>query len=129
MVRRGPRTGSRRRRFEGGRPGESARRSRRRGTRQRLASELLQNTGTATLDIEQQLRTLVDDSLGLHGRAAGFTAATPLLGAVPELDSMGVVALIGALEDRLGIAVEDDEIDGSVFETWGNLLAFVRSKL
>ncbi len=82
-----------------------------------------------TVDIEQQLRSIVDDSLGLHGRASGFAASTPLLGAVPELDSMGVVALLGALEDRLGIAVEDDEIDGSVFQTWGSLLEFVRSKV
>lgn len=80
------------------------------------------------VDIEQRLRQLVDESLGLRGRAAGFTAASPLLGAVPELDSMGVVAIIAALEDRLGVAVEDDEIDGSVFQTWGSLLSFVRSK-
>lgn len=128
MVRRGARAGPRRRRFEGGAAVKvhgAARGAAGGAASIRAAS----NTGTATLDIEQQLRTLVDDSLGLHGRAAGFTAATPLLGAVPELDSMGVVALIGALEERLGIAVEDDEIDGSVFETWGNLLAFVRSKL
>lgn len=80
------------------------------------------------VDIEKQLRSIVDDSLSLRGRSADFTAQTPLLGAIPELDSMGVVAIIAALEDRLGLAVDDDEIDGSVFETWGSLLAFVRTK-
>lgn len=81
------------------------------------------------MDIERQLRTLVDETLNLEGRSAAFAADTPLLGAVPELDSMGVVSLITAFEDRLGFAVDDDEIDGSVFQTWGSLLAFVRGKL
>lgn len=81
------------------------------------------------MDIEQQLRTLVDETLNLEGRSAVFVADTPLLGAVPELDSMGVVSLITAFEDRLGFSVDDDEIDGSVFQTWGTLLAFVRGKL
>ena len=81
------------------------------------------------MDIEQQLRTLVDETLNLEGRSAAFGADTPLLGAVPELDSMGVVSLITAFEDRLGFSVDDDEIDGSVFQTWGTLLAFVRGKL
>jgi acyl carrier protein len=81
------------------------------------------------VDIERQLRTLVDETLNLEGRSAAFVADTPLLGAVPELDSMGVVSLITAFEDRLGFAVDDDEIDGSVFQTWGSLLAFVRGKL
>ena len=81
------------------------------------------------MDIERQLRTRVDETLNLEGRSAAFAADTPLLGAVPELDSMGVVSLITAFEDRLGFAVDDDEIDGSVFQTWGSLLAFVRGKL
>lgn len=81
------------------------------------------------LDIQDQLRQLLNDALNLGGRASAFVADTPLLGAVPELDSMGVVSLITALEDRLGLAIDDDEIDGAVFETWGSLLAFVQGKL
>ena len=81
------------------------------------------------MEIENTLRSLVDETLNLEGRSAGFNANTPLLGAVPELDSMGVVSLITAFEDRLGLSVDDDEIDGSVFETWGSLLAFVTDKL
>lgn len=58
-----------------------------------------------------------------------FDDSTPLLGAVPELDSMGVVSLLTAFEDRLGFAVEDDEIDGSIFATFGTLLEFVKGKV
>jgi acyl carrier protein len=59
----------------------------------------------------------------------GFDASTPLLGALPELDSMGVVALITALEDRLGLAVDDDEISGETFATVSSLRDFVAAKL
>lgn len=81
------------------------------------------------LNTEQDLLALVDETLNLGGRSASFKAQTALLGAVPELDSMGVVALITAFEDRLGLTIDDDEIDGAVFETWGTLLDFLRGKL
>lgn len=72
-----------------------------------------------------ELKTILDDVLSLGGRAQSFTADTPLLGAIPELDSMAVVSLITAVEERFGISIADDEIDGSVFESFGSLLAFV----
>lgn len=67
----------------------------------------------------------LDETLGLAGRSAGFDASTPLLGALPELDSMGVVSLIAALEQRFGVMLPDDELDGSVFATVGSLSSFV----
>jgi acyl carrier protein len=76
-----------------------------------------------------QLLTLLDETLNLGGRSAGFSDETLLLGAIPELDSMGVVSLLTAFEDRFGFTVEDDEIDGDVFRTFGTLLAFVEGKL
>ena len=72
---------------------------------------------------------VLDDVLSLGGRSASFTRATHLLGAVPEFDSMAVVALIAALEEQLGIAIDDDEIDGATFSTVGTLTDFVASKL
>lgn len=77
------------------------------------------------MEIERKVRQVLDSTLGLHGRAQGFTAATPLLGALPELDSMAVAYLITALEEQLGIAIADDEIEGAVFATFGSLVAFV----
>lgn len=76
-----------------------------------------------------QLLALLDQTLNLEGRTAGFGEATQLLGAIPELDSMGVVSLLTAFEDRFGFSVDDDEIDGDVFRTFGTLLAFVEGKL
>jgi acyl carrier protein len=81
------------------------------------------------VDLRTELLKLVDATLSLGGRGLAFTEDTPLMGAVPELDSMGVVSLLTALEERLGISVDDDEIDGSLFATFGSLLSFVEGKL
>jgi acyl carrier protein len=40
-----------------------------------------------------------------------------------------VLSLITAMEERFGLVVDDDEIDGDVFATVGSLVAFVQSKL
>ena len=81
------------------------------------------------MDLHRELSSLVDQTLNLGGRGATFTESTALLDAVPELDSMGVVSLITALEERFDIAIDDSEIDGAVFQTFGTLLAFVNAKL
>jgi acyl carrier protein len=81
------------------------------------------------LDVRTELLKLIDATLNLGGRGLAWKDSTPLMGAVPELDSMGVVSLLTAFEERLGFAVEDDEIDGSIFATFGTLLAFVKNKV
>jgi acyl carrier protein len=81
------------------------------------------------VNTQQEILALIDETLSLGGRTSGFTAATPLLGAIPELDSMAVVALITGMEERFGIIAEDDEIDGSVFANVGSLVEFVEAKL
>jgi len=85
------------------------------------------------LNTQQEVLSLVlsllDEILSLKGRTSGFSAATPLLGALPELDSMAVVALITGMEERFGFMADDDEIDGSVFATVGSLVGFVENKL
>lgn len=81
------------------------------------------------MDTQTQILRILNDALSLGGRTAQFNADTPLLGALPELDSMGVVNLIGALEDQLGVSVDDDEISGDTFATVGTLCAFVADKL
>jgi acyl carrier protein len=81
------------------------------------------------LNISQELLRVIDEVLSLNGRAAAFTRDTPLLGAIPELDSMAVITLITSLEEQFGVMVDDDDIDGSTFATVGSLTDFVSSKL
>ncbi len=54
--------------------------------------------------------------------------STELLGGIAEFDSMAVVMVITALEDDLGVSVEDDEISAETFETVGSLVRFVKEK-
>lgn len=81
------------------------------------------------MDITQDLLALLDEVLSLKGRSVSFDRNTPLLGAVPELDSMAVVSLIGRLEEQFGIMIDDDDIDGGTFATVGALSDFVQAKL
>ncbi len=81
------------------------------------------------MNVEQEVLKVLDEVLGLDGRSASFTRQTALLGAIPELDSMAVVSLLTALEERLGLSVDDDEIDGDTFATVGSLVDFVGAKL
>lgn len=77
----------------------------------------------------RQVLALLDDTLSLNGRSASFDRETPLLGALPELDSMAVAALLTGMEETFGVSIGDDEIDGSVFATVGSLADFIEQKL
>ncbi|GLV21383.1 hypothetical protein TomMM35A_12400 [Sphingobium sp. TomMM35A] len=75
------------------------------------------------------MRDLLRDVLGLsQERVDAFDADTPLFGALPELDSMAVASLLTEMEDRFDILIEDDDIDGETFETFGTLVAFAQAK-
>lgn len=81
------------------------------------------------MDVMKQVLGVLDEVLSLNGRSAHFTRQTHLLGAIPELDSMAVVSLITGLEERFGMVVDDDEMDGALFATVGSLVDFVSGKL
>ena len=68
-----------------------------------------------SIPVETQMRALLRDA--------------PLLGALPELDSMAVAGLLTEMEDRFAILIEDEDIDGDTFETFGSLVAFARAKV
>ena len=57
-----------------------------------------------------------------------FDDDTPLFGALPELDSMAVAGVLTEIEDRLGILIEDDEVDGEMLETFGALRQFAAAR-
>jgi acyl carrier protein len=80
-------------------------------------------------EVEDAVRAVLRDVLGIEAaRAATFTEATPLFGSLPELDSMAVAGLLTELEDRLGIVIDDDEVDGEMLASFGSLLRFARGK-
>ena len=68
-------------------------------------------------------------SLGLGNRADNLDPDSALMGNIPEFDSMAVVSVIQAIEERLDCEIEDDEINAEVFETVQSLTDFVATKM
>ena len=83
-------------------------------------------TNTTIVD---DVRDVVVTTLGVEDQAHSMVASTPLLGSLPELDSMAVLELVAALESRFGIVVDDDDVRAEAFETLGSLAALVGGKL
>jgi acyl carrier protein len=83
---------------------------------------------TPTVELGDVKAVLVT-TLGIQARAETLDATTELLGSLPELDSLAVLELLAALEQRFGIRIEDEDVSGEVFETLGALTAFVAGKL
>ena len=84
---------------------------------------------TDAAEVDATLRAVLADVLGLDSaRVARFNEATPLFGELPEFDSLAVAGLLTELEERLGILIEDHEVDADMMATFGSLLTFARSK-
>ena len=83
------------------------------------------NTGS-TLD---EVKAVLVETLGIENRADALSGSTELFGVLPELDSLAVLELITALEDRFDITVDDGDFSGEIFETLGSLTTFVEGKL
>jgi acyl carrier protein len=77
-------------------------------------------TKTAT-----EVAEIVASVLGIEDRGDNLTEDTPLLGAMPELDSLAVVELITALSERYGFDPDDVDLAGDAFDTIGTLASFV----
>jgi acyl carrier protein len=75
-----------------------------------------------------RLRRILRDALQLGARADALREDSPLIGSIPEFDSMAVVTVITMIEEDFGITVDDDEMSAEVFETLGSLNRFVSAK-
>lgn len=97
--------------------------------RHRAASSAPKHRTDLAVNVEQEVISTLRSVLNLDATGVQLKADTALLGSVPELDSMAVVSILTALEERFGIVVDDDEVDGRTFASVGSLTSFVRSKL
>jgi acyl carrier protein len=81
------------------------------------------------MQTEQEVIGILSEVLNLEERADTLDRNSILLGGLPELDSMAVVAVLTAIEERFGFTIDDDELDASNFATVGTLSDFVANKL
>ena len=80
--------------------------------------------------VSDVVRAVLRDVLSIDAnRADAFAADTPLFGALPELDSMAVAGLLTEMEDRLGIIIDDDDVDGDLLATFGSLTDYAIHKV
>jgi acyl carrier protein len=88
----------------------------------------MQHRGRLSADIpDQAVRDLLNEVLGLpKSRIAHFRDDTELFGALPEFDSMAVANFLTAIEERLDVVIEDDDVEAEDFMTFGRLTAFAR---
>jgi acyl carrier protein len=81
------------------------------------------------MSVFHDVKIVLCSVLQLSDSSTALKMESPLLGALPEFDSMAVVSVLSALEDHYGFFIDDDEIDADVFETVGALVEFVEQKL
>jgi acyl carrier protein len=81
------------------------------------------------VNIIEDLKSVLGRALHLGDKAKQLDASSGLFGSMPEFDSMAVVAVVTAVEERFGITVDDDDITADIFATVGSLSSFVEAKL
>lgn len=79
--------------------------------------------------MQDQIASLLTETLNLGPRGAQLTAESPLLGSLPEFDSMAVVTVVTQLEEQFGLEFDDEDITAESFATLGALAQLVESKL
>lgn len=82
-----------------------------------------------TMNLEREVMTCVAEALALDPAAAAeLSLQTALLGSHPDFNSMTLLSLLSALEERLGLSIADD-INAEAFTSIGTLLADLRRRL
>ena len=80
------------------------------------------------MDNLARVRRILRDALQLGDKADRLTESSPLLGSIPELDSMAVVTVLTLIEEEFGVSVDDDDVSADTFATVGSLVRFVAEK-
>lgn len=73
----------------------------------------------------EAVKDVLVETLELQDRASEIGPDTQLMGALPELDSMAVLELILALEQRFAITVPEEDVSAEAFATLGSLTELV----
>ena len=76
--------------------------------------------------MSEQIQRFILDRFPL-ARKQSFDQATPLLDN-GLLDSLGILDVVGFVEESFGISLSDDELVPENFQTVGHLAAFVAKK-
>jgi len=75
-------------------------------------------------EVDETVRALLVEVLGLpKSRVAKFDDQTELFGALPEFDSMAVATLLTEMEERLGMLIDDEDVEAEDLMSFGRLVS------
>lgn len=74
------------------------------------------------------LRNILESVLGAQALPDPLDDDALLLGAVPEIDSMAVIAVLTGIEEAFDFTIADDDVSADMFETFGSLRRFIDSR-
>ena len=75
------------------------------------------------------IRLIIGEVIGNVEVVKSLDEDSPLLGAVPEFDSVAVFNLLLTFEEKYDVIVEDDEVDIEIFESVGAFHKFAKNKI
>ncbi|WP_217876638.1 acyl carrier protein [Pseudoalteromonas shioyasakiensis] len=75
------------------------------------------------MQITQQLKQILAQVLNID--TSDFTENTPLLGAIPEFDSMAIMTLLMELENQFSFSISNAELEAEQFESVASLQQFI----
>ena len=76
-------------------------------------------------ELRNMIGEVTGDSVAIHS----LTEGAPLLGSIPEMDSLAIVNLLVAMESKYQFQVEDDEVEQSIFQSLNSLRSFAQEKI
>jgi len=81
------------------------------------------------LELEKSVAVVLINTFGSKPFIEELDLSANLMENIPDLDSMGIVSLITALEEYFHIAFDDEDIVAEYFETISSLTEFVKLKV
>ena len=75
------------------------------------------------------VHSIVLSALGLDSRRLPLAEDTRLLGQLPEMDSMAILAIVTAIESETGIRIDDAAIGAADFASLGSLCEFYKRQI
>lgn len=81
------------------------------------------------MDSVSLAKELIKSCLQLGEQVDLFDESTPLLGELPEMNSLTIMTMVNAIEEELDAEISDTELSAEIFETLGSLAQFIETKM
>lgn len=86
-------------------------------------------TTAAPTSMLERVHGIVLSALGLDPGRLPLAEDTRLLGQLPEMDSMAILAIVTAIESDTGVRIEDAAISAADFASLGSLSEFYNRQI